>query len=68
MHQKHSHTVIDYRNARYQGSVNQSSCRHGLGIMVDDDLSFYVSQWNNNLLNGETLVYISHGKYIYGSW
>lgn len=43
MYQNHSHTVIDYRNARYQGIVNTSGNRHGLGVMVDDDLSFYVS-------------------------
>mgnify|MGYP000872904330 CR=1 FL=1 len=61
-------SIIDYRNARYQGHVDNQENRQNLGILVNDDLSFYVSNWKNNLLNGQTLVYISHGKYIYGDW
>lgn len=65
---KNSRSVIDYRNARYQGHIDSQSNRQSLGILIDDDLSFYVSHWKNNLLDGETLVYIAHGKYIYGKW
>jgi hypothetical protein len=60
--------LIDYRNAKYQGQTNSSSQRHGFGILVDDDLSFYVSTWKNGKLNDATMIYISHGKYIYGQW
>ena len=58
---------IDYRNAKYQGEVVKGR-RSGLGILIDDDLSFYASHWKDGKLNDSTLVYISHGKYIYGQW
>ena len=60
--------TLDYRNGKYQGPTNPNGQRHGLGIFIDDDLTFYLSHWHHNKLNGQTLVYISHGKYIYGEW
>lgn len=36
---------IDYRNAKYQGCLNSQNLRHGIGILIDDDLSFYISDW-----------------------
>jgi hypothetical protein len=42
--------IFDYRNAKYQGPVHQGH-RVGLGILIDDDLSFYVSHWADNKLN-----------------
>ena len=60
--------TIDYRNARYQGHTNKESQKEFSGILIDDDLSFYASHWKNDMLNGATIVYISHGKYIYGQW
>lgn len=47
---------------------NQTGSKNGHGILVDDDLSLYASQWVNDKLNGATVIYISHGKYIYGIW
>lgn len=60
--------TLDYRNGKYQGPVNGQRRRHGLGIFIDDDLTFYASNWKQNKLHGQTLLYISHGKYIYGEW
>jgi hypothetical protein len=63
--------LIDYRNAKYQGaatSLDNTDVRHGYGILIDDDMSFYTSQWAANKLNKNTMIYISHGKYIYGKW
>ena len=60
---------LDYRNAKYQGEVDLTgSTRKGFGILIDDDLSFYASQWKEGKLNGPTVIYMSHGKYIYGQW
>ena len=59
---------FDYRNAKYQGEVAATGSRNGFGILVDDDLSFYASHWKDNRLNDSTVIYISHGKYIYGQW
>lgn len=36
---------VDYRNGKYEGQVNSLQQRHGLGIFIDDDLTFYVSHW-----------------------
>lgn len=60
--------IFDYRNGKYQGPINSLKQRHGLGIFIDDDLTFHISHWLNNKLNGPTLVYLTHGKYIYGEW
>ena len=37
--------IIDYRNGKYQGSINSSHQRNGLGIFIDDDLTFYITHW-----------------------
>ena len=47
-----SHLTLDYRNARYEGYIDGQGSRNSLGILIDDDLSFYVSHWKNNLLDG----------------
>jgi len=60
--------ILDYRNGKYQGPTTSNHQRHGLGIFIDDDLTFYISQWRQSKLNGPTLIYLSHGKYIYGEW
>lgn len=60
--------MIDYRNAKYQGEINSTQSRNGFGILVDDDLSFYASTWKDGKLNNATMIYINHGKYIYGEW
>lgn len=59
---------LSYRNGKYQGFLNSSSQRQGLGIMIDDDLTFHVSNWHENKMQGPTLVYLAHAKYIYGEW
>ncbi len=60
--------TLDYRNGKYQGNINSKKHRNGIGIFIDDDLTFYASHWKDNKLHGQTLLYISHGKYIYGEW
>jgi hypothetical protein len=60
--------IVDYRNGKYQGQMNSHKQKQGLGIFVDDDLTFYISLWLQNRLNGLTLVYLAHGKYMYGEW
>ncbi len=60
--------IADYRNGKYQGPTNNHKQRHGLGIFIDDDLAFHISHWQANKLNGPTLIYLTHGKYMYGEW
>jgi hypothetical protein len=62
------HERADFRNGKYEGEMNRLGQRHGLGVFIDDDLTFYISHWRENRISGLTLIYISHGKYIYGEW
>lgn len=58
---------VSYRNGKYQGYL-KASLRHGVGVVIDDDLTFHVSHWQENRMQGPTLVYLAHAKYIYGEW
>lgn len=61
--------IIDYRNGRYQGYFNsQTEKRHGMGILVDDDMNVYCSEWEDGKMSGLTFIYMSNGSYIYGLW
>lgn len=59
---------LSYRNGKYQGSLNPALQRHGPGVLIDDDLTFHVSNWHEDKLHGPTLIYLAHAKYIYGEW
>ena len=59
---------IDYRNARYQGLVSKDNKRQGFGIVLDDDMNLYCSEWSKGQLNGKTLILLRNGRYLYGSW
>jgi hypothetical protein len=63
-----SFSRLTYRNGKYQGTLNKGLQRHGLGVMIDDDLTFHVSNWHEGKMQGATLVYLAHAKYIYGEW
>lgn len=36
---------LSYRNGKYQGLIHNGQ-RHGLGILIDDDLTFHASHWH----------------------
>lgn len=59
--------LLDYRNGKYQGGLS-GQLRQGVGIFIDDDLAFHLSHWKHGQLDGPTLLYLSHGKYLYGLW
>ena len=65
---KMSFGSLSYRNGKYQGFINNCLQRHGLGILIDDDLTFHVSNWHQDKMQGPTLIYLAHAKYIYGEW
>lgn len=58
---------LSYRNGKYQGGVSGGQ-RQGVGVLVDDDLTFHVSHWQKGRMEGPTLLYLAHAKYIYGEW
>ena len=39
-----------------------------MGILIDDDLNVYCSEWDDGRMNGLTFIYMSNGTYIYGLW
>lgn len=54
--------VIDYRNGRYQGLLhNKTNKRNGFGIVFDDDLNLYCSEWQQGELHGMTVIVYSNG-------
>lgn len=59
--------TVEYRNALYQGSVREMQ-PHGIGLLLDDYMRFYASEWNHGQLSGRSLVYCTHSSYIYGMW
>lgn len=60
--------TIDYRNARYQGLVSKDNKRQGFGLLLDDDMNLYCSEWNKGQMSGKTLILLRSGRYIYGNW
>lgn len=59
--------TVEYRNALYQGPVLDMQ-PHGIGLLLDDYMRFYASEWNHGQLSGRTLIYCTHSNYIYGIW
>jgi hypothetical protein len=60
---------VDYRNARYQGMLHaKSSKRDGVGIVMDDDLNFYCSEWRQGCMHGCSFLLSSDGSLLYGEW
>ena len=59
-----SHT--DLRNAKFQGFLNDKQQRHGFGILLDDDLTLYLSEWQHDQLDGNTLILRIDGSALYG--
>jgi len=59
-------THIDLRNAKFQGFLNDKQQRHGLGILLDDDLTLYFSEWQHDQLDGNTLILRMDGSFLYG--
>lgn len=60
---------VDYRNARYEGLIHSTtSRRHGFGILLDDDMNLYCSEWDNGRLSGSTFIALSSGHFFYGVW
>lgn len=58
---------MDYRNARYQGYFSADK-KYGFGIVVDDDMNFYCSEWDKGQMNGMTFILRNDGRYLYGIW
>ncbi len=39
-----------------------------MGILIDDDMNIYCSEWEDNRMNGFTFIYFANGNYFYGMW
>jgi hypothetical protein len=46
--------------------MNEKQQRHGFGIVLDDDLTLYLSEWQQDLLNGITLIVRIDGTVLFG--
>jgi len=62
---KRSFSVIDYRNARYQGGTT-NMIHNGIGILFDDNLMFTLAEWSNNKIDGAFFSIFPDSKFSYG--
>lgn len=56
---------IDFRNAKYMGSIKDNEC-NGIGITLDHMFIFSLTNWNNRLPYGPTFIVFPNREYLYG--
>jgi len=42
--------------------------KNGFGILIDDDMNVFCSEWKDNKMDGITFIYLNCGIYTYGNW
>ena len=57
--------IIDYRNARFQGFQNDNHY-HGLNAILNEDFSFFLSNWKNGIVDGPAFLIFPNDKIFYG--
>lgn len=58
---------INYRNAKYQGDYQPKTfLPYKRGIVLDENMNFIVSTFEDGQATGPTLIFYHHAKYIYG--
>ena len=57
--------IIDYRNARFQGQQNNYHF-HGLNAILNEDFSFFLSNWKNDIVDGPSFLIFPNDKIFYG--
>lgn len=60
--------LIDYRNATFQGITDSNGRRHGFGIVLDDEMNLFCSEWNTGTIDGMTFIRLANGNCLYGQW
>ncbi len=58
---------LEFRNGLYQGFQTNNK-PEGYGLILDDHMRLYASEWVDGQPDGRTLVFNGSGKYIYGLW
>ena len=56
---------IDHRNAKFQGSIKDGQ-PNGLGIALNQDCIFALSNWKQDQLSGPSFIVFSNRDYFYG--
>ena len=63
----------DFLNAAFQGFFNrkqteQEQVLEGVGVVMDDELNWFLSDWSQGQLQGPSLVRFSSGMIVYGGF
>ena len=56
---------IDFRNARYQGQIQELQ-PHGVGITIDDNHLFCLAKWNRGHIDGPVFIAYPDNKILCG--
>lgn len=72
MHAKRNEAIsAECFNATFQGFFDRDILEDeqkitGTGIVIDDEFNFFLSDWNEDTLNGYSLIRLISGPIIYG--
>lgn len=58
--------AVDCRNLKYQGTL-QGRTYAGIGMVLEQDFTFVVSDWKGVLPSGHTLLVLPSRDYFYGN-
>lgn len=68
----HQHTSRDARvdqlDGSYEGQLNESHQKHGVGIFQSDQYNTYVGEWRNNNLHGRGCIIFRSGRILFGQF
>ena len=57
--------IIDYRNARFQGFLEDNHY-HGLNAILNQDFSLFLSHWKYGVVDGPCFLIFPNDKIFYG--
>ena len=63
--QRNNNARVDYKSAMFVGQTSERNRRHGSGILLTDDNFMLISDWSDDKLDGNVLVFTPIGSIIY---
>lgn len=65
--EKSALSIIDYRNGKYQGSINNNSMiRQGLGTLMDHHYLLVIANWSEGKVNKQCIIIYPDNSIFYG--
>jgi len=64
-----NHTIIDYRNGKYQGTIQtHTRLPHGIGMFLTQDYHIALGSWKQGRIEGEGLILYPNGNICFGTF